>query len=140
MNSKTALRKLVTALAATATTTPAITEALQNAQNVLGPPPTPGETPAPIRHVVVRGDRSGAFAGEFVSQIGREVELKNARRLWYWSGAASLSELTQRGVSKPSECKFPAPVGRIKILDVIEVIDMTKEAVISLSKVSPWTA
>ena len=34
---------------------------------------------------------------------GDEVELKNCRRIWYWNGAASLSELALSGV-KRDEC------------------------------------
>jgi len=41
---------------------------------------------------------------------GRKVELVNARRLWYWSGAASLSQMALEGVKNPDTCKFPAAV------------------------------
>ncbi|MCF0120546.1 MAG: hypothetical protein HUJ65_02815, partial [Oscillospiraceae bacterium] len=34
------------------------------------------------------------------------VELTQCRRIWYWSGAASLSQLANDGVRKPDECKF----------------------------------
>ena len=43
------------------------------------------------KKVIIRGDRSGVEFGTLVAQNGREVTLKNARRIWYWSGAASLS-------------------------------------------------
>ena len=42
--------------------------------------------------VIVRGDRSGLFFGELVSRKGREVKLKDCRRLWYWEGAATISQ------------------------------------------------
>ena len=54
-----------------------------------------------VRNVIVRTYSAGVFAGEFVSRKGREVVLKNARRLWYWSGAASLSEMAMSGVRHP---------------------------------------
>lgn len=92
------------------------------------------------RYVVVRGQASGAFAGELVSRSGREVVLTKCRRFWYWRGAASLSELAMRGVSKPAECKFPAPTERHEILDAIEVIDATPEARTSIEGVPVWTA
>lgn len=40
---------------------------------------------------IVRTYSAGVFAGEIESRNGREVVMKNARRLWYWDGAASLS-------------------------------------------------
>ncbi len=43
------------------------------------------------KKVIIRGDRSGVEFGELVEQNGNEVTLKNARRLWYLGGAASLS-------------------------------------------------
>jgi len=94
---------------------------------------------AGLEYVVIRGDRSGAFAGYLESRDGREVIMNNCRRLWYWDGAASLSGLAASGVSKPENCKFTEPV-RIKILDVIEVISTTEKAKKSIESVSIWKA
>ena len=88
--------------------------------------------------VVIRGDRSGAFYGELVKLEGTQAELKNARRIWYWDGAASLSQLAEEGVKAPDNCKFPCPVKRMKVLDVIEVLDVTPVALASLNSVKIW--
>ena len=64
----------------------------------------------------------------------------NARRLWYWDGAASLSELAMRGTKKPKQCKFPVAVDRVVLLGVIEVLDVTAQAEASISAVPEWTA
>ncbi len=61
-------------------------------------------------YVIVRTNSAGVFAGTLESKDGQEVVLKDARRLWLWSGAASLSELSVAGVSNPSHCKFPCEV------------------------------
>ena len=55
------------------------------------------------KYVIVRGDRSGVFAGELVSQEGQKVVLNNCRRLWYWAGAASISQIAMNGVKNPSQ-------------------------------------
>jgi len=89
-------------------------------------------------YVIVRGDRSGVFAGTLASRKGKEVELTGARRLWYWDGAASISQLAISGTSKPYNCKFPAPVGRILILDAVEVIPALPEAKKSIEGVKVW--
>jgi hypothetical protein len=43
--------------------------------------------------VIVRTYTAGVFMGDLESRTGQEVVLTNARRIWYWSGAASLSQL-----------------------------------------------
>jgi hypothetical protein len=90
--------------------------------------------------VIVRTYSAGVFAGTLVAREGREVELSNAIRLWYWKGAASLSELAMRGVSKPADCKFPAPVKTILLLESIEIIPVTAIAEESIKAVKPWAA
>lgn len=90
------------------------------------------------KKVIVRGDRSGVFFGELLERNGREVKIGNCRRLWYWDGAASISQLAINGTTNPSECKFTVTVPEIEILDVIEIISCSKEAVNSIEKVRVW--
>jgi hypothetical protein len=91
------------------------------------------------RYVIVRTCSAGVFAGMLESRTGREVVLRQARRLWYWAGAASLSELAQRGTSKPEKCKFPVAVDRVELLEVIEILDVTPEARTSIDGVKTWS-
>lgn len=90
------------------------------------------------KKVIVRGNRSGVEFGELVAQNGQEVTLRNARRLWYWDGAASLSQLAKDGVSKPGRCKFTVYVDSITILDAVEIIPCTDKAISSIERVSVW--
>jgi hypothetical protein len=90
------------------------------------------------RYVIVRSHLAGVFAGVFVSRKEREVVLRNARRLWFWSGAASLSQLATTGTSDPSNCKFPAPVSRVELLDAFEILDCSDRARISIEGVPEW--
>lgn len=66
--------------------------------------------------MIVHTYSAGVFAGTLESKIGKEVILSDARRLWYWAGAASLSQLAVDGVSKPNKCKFPV-VSRIELTE-----------------------
>jgi|SRR3990167_8447429 len=93
-----------------------------------------------MKYVIVRTYSAGVFAGFLESRKDREVVLKDARRLWYWDGSASLSELAVRGVSKPENCKFPTAVPRIEVLEVIEILDVTEIAYNSIQNVKEWTA
>jgi len=90
--------------------------------------------------VIVRTYSAGVFAGELESRSGQEVVLKNARRLWYWAGAATLSQLAMEGTTKPKECKFPIAVERIELLQAIEIISVTENAKESILGVPPWKA
>ena len=92
-----------------------------------------------MKYVIVRTFSAGVFAGELESRNGREVVLLNARRLWYWDGASSLSELAMLGVSKPSKCKFPCEVFRVELLEAIEILDVTEKAKQSLKDVPIWS-
>ena len=90
------------------------------------------------QYVIVRGDRSGVFAGNLKKRNGREVILTNVRRLWYWDGAASLSQLAQSGISKPENCKFPEAVKEILVLDAIEILNATPNAKKIIEGVKVW--
>lgn len=90
------------------------------------------------KKVIVRGDRSGVFFGTLEKRDGKEVLLTDCRRLWYWDGAASISQLAESGTTNPSECKFTVSVSNIIITDAIEVILCTAEAVSSIEGVRTW--
>ena len=90
------------------------------------------------KYVIVRTDSAGVFAGSLVSRDGKEVQLADARRLWYWAGAASLSQLAVSGTSKPRECKFPVAVPSVTLTEAIEILDVTPEAEISIKAVPVW--
>src|SRR5512135_1723139 len=73
-----------------------------------------------LKYCIVRTYSAGVFAGYLESRTGQEVVLRNARRLWYWEGAASLSQMAEEGKSKHNSCKFPQEVDRIELLQAIE--------------------
>lgn len=87
---------------------------------------------------IVRTYSAGVFFGEIESRNGQEVVMRNARRLWYWDGASSLSQLAMEGVKKPKNCKFPVAVDRVELLQVIEILDTTTKAQDSINAVEIW--
>lgn len=90
------------------------------------------------KYVIVRTYSAGVFAGELESRSGQEVVLTNARRLWFWAGAASLSQLATSGTTKPKDCKFPVAVSRAELLQAIEILDVTDAARASIESVPVW--
>ena len=91
-------------------------------------------------YVIVRTYSAGAFAANLVSRDGKEAKLANARRLWYWNGAASLSQMAVSGVSKPEDCKFSVPVPLQEVNEVIEVLYASAEAEANIKAVPEWRA
>lgn len=91
-----------------------------------------------LDYVIIRTYSAGVFAGYLVSRKDKEVELRNARRLWAWYGAASLSQLAMEGVSKPNDCKFPCEVDKIVLTEAIEIINCSEEARLSIKNVPVW--
>lgn len=49
------------------------------------------------RVCMVRTYSAGVFLGTVAARDGKEVTLTNARRIWYWDGAATLSQLATEG-------------------------------------------
>jgi len=90
------------------------------------------------KYIICRTYSAGVFAGYLESRNGQEVVLRKARRIWYWSGAASLSQLATDGTSNPKECKFPCEVDRVELLQVVEIIDCTEKAKKSIAGVKVW--
>lgn len=90
------------------------------------------------RYCIVRTQFAGVFAGVVTARNGSEVEMEQARRLWYWSGAASLSQLAMEGVTDPGNCKFAMPVTAVLLIGVIEVIPTASKAAASIAEVKEW--
>lgn len=88
-------------------------------------------------YMIVRGHSAGVFAGYVKSRNGDEVEMVRARRLWYWKGAATLSQLAVDGVTCPNECKFPCEANHV-VLGACEMITVTEKARKIIQGVPVW--
>jgi len=89
-------------------------------------------------YCIVRTYSAGVFAGYLEKREGQEAVVRNARRIWYWNGAASLSQLSVDGTSKPNSCKFPCEVDKVELMQVIEIIECTEIARKSIQGVPLW--
>jgi len=91
-----------------------------------------------VPYCIVRTYSAGVFAGYLTERKGQEGKVLDARRLWYWSGAASLSQLAVDGVKNPDKCKFPCEISEVLLTNIIEVIPCTEKAKISIAEVKIW--
>lgn len=86
--------------------------------------------------VMIRTYSAGVHFGELVSREGKEVVLKNAHRVFYWTNACSLSQLAIQGSqNKNTENKISMAVPEIILTEAIEIIPMTKESFDNLTAV-----
>ena len=89
---------------------------------------------------IIRCDRAGVFFAHIAERRGSEADLTDARRIWYWEGAASLSEMAVSGVKNPRKCKFTVTVPSMTVFGVIEIIHCSDKAVKSIRGVPEWKA
>lgn len=91
---------------------------------------------------IIRANRAGVFYGEVVktenAPSGVIATIKDCRRIWYWDGAASISQLALEGTTRPSECKFTVTIPEMTVMDVIEIIPCTDAACASIDAVKVW--
>lgn len=89
-------------------------------------------------YCIVRGNRSGVFAGIVKEINGDQVLMTNVRRIWYWDGAATLSQMAMEGVTNPTGCKFTVEVNELLVLDAIEILRCTEVAEACIKAVKVW--
>lgn len=89
---------------------------------------------------IIRTNRAGVFYGTLsdFDTTNRIAELHNVRRLWYWDGAASLSQLANEGVKNPNACKFTVYVEQMQVMEVIEIIPCTDTTIKNIESVEAW--
>jgi hypothetical protein len=92
------------------------------------------------KKVIVRSDMAGVFFGTLVAKNGLEVQLSNARKLYYWSGANTVEDLADKGVADPANCKFTITVNESTISNYAQIITCTEKAISNIENVKIWRA
>lgn len=84
------------------------------------------------KEVIVRTYSAGVHVGELEGKwddANKPVTLKNARRIWKWSGANTLNEISQKGVnrksSRISEAVPELQLIPIEVIPVAEGVDLS---------------
>lgn len=94
------------------------------------------------KKVIIRSYGAGLFFGT-LNEVEKcedkwTVELLNCRRLWYWSGACSITQLAVDGTKNPQDCKFTITEDSIVVSSVIELHECTDKAIKSIEGVTEW--
>ena len=91
------------------------------------------------KKVLIRSHLSGVHFGTLESQeftpSGKVVTLTNSRRVHYWEGAASLSQMAIDGINSG---RVAMSLDHIEIVNVIETIPMTEKSIANLENQPVW--
>lgn len=88
------------------------------------------------KFVLVRTYSAGVHCGFLKEVSGTCVLLEDSRRIWRWSGANSLNEVSQNGVDE-GYSRISEPVSSILLTQGIEVIPCSEKAKENLMR-SRW--
>ena len=84
-------------------------------------------------YVLIRTYSAGVHFGKLIERDGKEVLLDEARRIWSWRGAFTLSKVANCGIS---EGKLSAKVNGLLLTESIEIIPLSSEAKDNLYEIS----
>lgn len=91
------------------------------------------------KKVLIRSYASGVHFGtlesEDFTQAGKVVRLSNSRRIHYWEGAASLSQVAVDGINA-GRVAVTLPI--IEVVNVIETIPLSDSAIFNLENQPVW--
>jgi len=85
--------------------------------------------------VLVRTYSAGVHFGKLKSRNGTEATLTDARRIWRWRGANTLSEVATKGVAQ-EYTRISEPVPEILLTQAVEIIPVSGEALATMG--SRW--
>lgn len=91
------------------------------------------------KKVLIRSYAAGVFFGtlesETFTQAGKVVTLSNSRRIHYWEGAASLSQVSQEGILR-GRVAMAEPLK--EVANIIETTPLSDAAIDNLEKQPVW--
>jgi cytosine/adenosine deaminase-related metal-dependent hydrolase len=90
------------------------------------------------QYVVVRTYSAGVHVGILAARDGKEVVLREARRVWRWRGANTLSEMARHGITHEYS-RVAETVTEILLTEAIEIIPTTRVAE-DLLRSAVWSA
>ncbi len=80
------------------------------------------------KYCVIRTYSSGVHIGTVEEINGTEILLKNARRIWKWEGAFTLSEVSKKGINV-EKSRISVSVNEILLTQAIEIIPASEIAI-----------
>ena len=91
------------------------------------------------KYVIVRSNEAGVFFGILSAKEGTELTLTNARKVYYWSGAACVEEMSQHGIQNLKDSKLTIFVDTIIISNYVQILFCSEEAIENIKNAKSWT-
>ena len=95
-----------------------------------------------MERCIIRSYAAGVFVGYVAEQKaelnGVNITLKQAKRIHYWDGACSLTQLAKDGTVAPANCRITEAVESQFIANVIEIIPISKKSADIIDGVKAW--
>lgn len=90
------------------------------------------------QYYIVRCYGAGVFFGQIKERAEKEATLLNARKIWYWSGAAAVEQLAMTGPKNPNDCKITVEVPEMIVMEPVQIIPCTDEARDVIKRIAEW--
>jgi hypothetical protein len=87
------------------------------------------------KHCIVR-TKAGVYAGIVEARSGEEITMSGVRRIWFWRGAFTCSEMALSGIDKAGS-RVAAEIHHAELITVAEVIPTTPEARAKIEACTP---
>ena len=89
------------------------------------------------KRVIARIERAGVFHGTLDHIDNEIIRLKDARRIYYWNGALSVTDIAAKGITGG---KVTIPVTTVEFMSdkIVELNECSAEATKSIESIKPW--
>lgn len=89
------------------------------------------------KKIIARIDKAGVFHGTLDYIDSDILRLKDARRIYFWNGALSVTDMAVKGISGG---KVTIPVTTVEFMseNIVELNECSDEATKSIEAIKPW--
>ena len=89
------------------------------------------------KRVIARIERAGVFHGTLDYIDNEIIRLKDARRIYYWNGALSVTDMAAKGITGG---KVTIRVTTVEFMSnmIVELNECSEEASKSIETIKPW--
>lgn len=88
--------------------------------------------------VIARIDRAGVFMGTLAHIDSDIVRLTNVRRIYYWQGALSVTDIASNGI-KSGKVTKPCDVVEFNRSGLVEINKCSDKAAKCITEIKPWS-
>lgn len=92
------------------------------------------------KKIIARIDRAGVFHGTLLAKDEETTTMTDVRRIYYWQGPLSVTDMSVTGVKAGSKVTLPARCVEFETAKVVELIECTAKASESIENIEPWKA